>query len=235
MKISVCIPVYNEAGIIEKTAKTLSDYMSENFDDYEIIFSDDGSRDGSSELIKALSLPYVRVVGYKENRGKGCAVRTAMLAAEGDFIMFTDADLAYGTEVIKTFADVFEKEKCDVLIGSRSKSPNGYKNYTFLRKTASKAYLNFLNIVGGLKLSDSQTGCKGFSKESAKKIFEICETDGFAFDFEALMLAKKFGFSISEIPVEVKNHRASKIRLLRDSIKMVKDIRKIKKRIKKTV
>lgn len=119
--------------------------------------------------------------------------------------------------------------------GSRSKSPNGYKNYTFLRKAASKAYLKFLNVVGGLKLSDSQTGCKGFSKEAAKKIFGVCETDGFAFDFEALMLAKKFGFSILEIPVEVKNHRASKIRLLRDSIKMVKDIRKIKKRIKKTV
>ena len=205
--------------------------MSENFDDYEIIFSDDGSRDGSAELINALSLPSVRVVGYKENRGKGCAVRTAMLAAEGDFIMFTDADLAYGTDVIKTFADAFEKEKCDVMIGSRSKSPNGYKNYTFLRKLASKAYLKFLNSVGGLKLSDSQTGCKGFSKKAAKKIFGVCETDGFAFDFEALMLAQKFSFSICEMPVEIINHRASKIHLIRDSVKMTKDILKIKKRI----
>ena len=209
--------------------------MSENFDDYEIVFSDDGSRDGSAELIKALSLPCVRVVGYKDNRGKGCAVRTAMLEADGDFIMFTDADLAYGTDVIKTFADAFEKEKCDVIIGSRSKSPDGYKNYTFFRKLASKAYLKFLNTVGGLKLSDSQTGCKGFSKEAAKKIFRICETNGFAFDFEALMLAQKFGFSICEMPVEVINHRQSKIHLLGDSAKMVKDILKIKKRIKKTV
>ena len=199
--------------------------MSENFDDYEIVFSDDGSRDGSAELIKALSFPCVRVVGYKDNRGQG----------DGDFIMFTDADLAYGTDVIKTFADAFEKEKCDVIIGSRSKSPDGYKNYTFFRKLASKAYLKFLNTVGGLKLSDSQTGCKGFSKEAAKKIFGICETNGFAFDFEALMLAQKFGFSICEMPVEVINHRQSKIRLLGDSAKMVKDILRIKKRMKKTV
>ena len=209
--------------------------MSENFDDYEIIFSDDGSRDGSAELINALSLPCVKVVGYKENRGKGCAVRTAMLDADGDLIMFTDADLAYGTDGIKTFANTFEKEKCDVIIGSRSKSPDGYKNYTFFRKLASKAYLKFLNTVGGLKLSDSQTGCKGFSKEAAKKIFGACETDGFAFDFEALMLAQKFGFSIYEMPVEVINHRESKINLIRDAAKMTKDILKIKKRIKKTV
>ena len=109
MKFSLCIPMYNETSIIEATARTLSDYMQANFDDYEIIFSDDGSRDGSAELVRSLGLPNVRVVGYEQNRGKGCAVRTGILAATGDIVMFTDADLAYGTDVIFEVADIFAK------------------------------------------------------------------------------------------------------------------------------
>ena len=100
MKISVCIPMYNEASIIADTAKTLSDYMAQNFEDFEILFSNDGSTDGSAEIVGGLGLPGVRVVGYPDNRGKGSAVRHAMMAAEGDIILFTDSDLAYGTEVI---------------------------------------------------------------------------------------------------------------------------------------
>ena len=74
--------------------------MSKNFDDYEIIFSDDGSRDGCGDMVREMDLPCVRVVGFEQNMGKGYAVRTAMLAAEGDIVMFTDAALAYGTDVI---------------------------------------------------------------------------------------------------------------------------------------
>ena len=82
MKFSLCIPMYNESSIIEDTARQLSAYMQENFDDYEIIFSNDGSKDGCDKLVEQLHLPCVRVVGYEQNRGKGYAVRTAMLAAK---------------------------------------------------------------------------------------------------------------------------------------------------------
>ena len=100
MKISVCIPMYNESRIIEQSAKDLSRYMQECFDDYEILFCDDGSRDGCAELVRALALPNVRVIGYSDNRGKGSAVREAMLEATGEIRLFTDADLAYGTDLI---------------------------------------------------------------------------------------------------------------------------------------
>ena len=108
MKFSLCIPMYNESSIIKDTAKTLHEYMSANFEDYEIVFCSDGSKDGCDESVRALNLPNVRVIGYEKNQGKGCAVRTAMLAATGDVRMFTDADLAYGVEVIKKVADAFE-------------------------------------------------------------------------------------------------------------------------------
>ena len=84
MKLSVCIPMYNESRVIAETASTLSSYLSSHFEDYELLFSDDGSTDGSAELVRRLALPNTRVVGYAQNRVKGCAVRTAMLEATGD-------------------------------------------------------------------------------------------------------------------------------------------------------
>lgn len=234
MKISVCIPMYNESSIIEDTAKALSEYMSANFDDYEILFSNDGSRDNCAELVKAMGLPNVRVVGYEQNQGKGCAVRTAMLESCGDVVMFTDADLAYGCDVIGRIYRIFEeKENTDIVIGSRNIAKDGYEGYTLTRKLASKAYIKVLCIAGGLKLSDSQTGCKAFSGKAAKDIFKRCEVNGFAFDFEAILWAQKLGYKFTEMPVKVINHRESKVRLIRDTFRMLRDLRKMKKRIKK--
>lgn len=235
MKVSVCIPMYNESAIIESTAKTLTDALDARFgEDYELLFSDDGSTDGSAERVRALNLPRVRVVGYAQNRGKGCAVRTAMLEAQGDYVMFTDADLAYGTDVIGQTVDTFAANPdCGLVIGSRNLGKDGYEGYTFLRKIASKTYIRVLCLVGGFKLSDSQCGCKAFTNRAAKEIFRRCETDGFAFDFEALMWADQLGFRVAEIPVRVINHRESKIRLLRDTVRMLRDLRRIKRRVKK--
>ncbi len=94
MKISVCIPMYNENKVIAQSATTLSQYMASHFDDYEIIFCSDGSTDGCADTVRSLALPCVKVIEYQPNRGKGHAVRTAMLEATGDIRMFPDADLA---------------------------------------------------------------------------------------------------------------------------------------------
>lgn len=234
MKISVIIPMYNEASIIEDTARTLYEYMSGRFEDWELLFSDDGSSDGCGDLVRKLELPNVRVVGYEKNHGKGCAVRTAMLEACGDIRMFTDADLAYGTEVIGRVYDTFaENHDADIVIGSRNISADGYEGYTFIRKLASKVYIKVLCIVGGFKLSDSQCGCKAFRGEAAEKIFSRCEVDGFAFDFEAILWAVKYNMKIAEMPVKIINHRESKVRVLRDTFKMLGDLHKMKRRIKK--
>ncbi len=226
--------MYNEISIIKETAQTLSDYMSANFEDYEIIFSNDGSKDGCDKAVEDMNLPCVRVVGYEQNRGKGYAVRVAMLAAEGDIVMFTDADLAYGTDVIKKVYETFlSNPDADMVIGSRNLSKDGYEGYTAIRKLASKVYIKVLSIIGGFKLSDSQCGCKAFSGKAAKEIFSRCEVDRFAFDFECILWAVKFGMKIVEMPVKIINHRESKVSVLRDSFKMVRDILKMKKRIKK--
>lgn len=231
--ITLIIPMYNESSIIADTAKTVSDYMKDNFESYEIIFSDDGSKDGSSKIVKDLQLPNVRVVGYEQNHGKGCAIRTAMLKANGEIVMFTDADLAYGTDVIKRVYDTLSNADANMLIGSRNLSKDGYEGYTALRKLMSKVYIKVLCIAGGFKLSDSQCGCKAYKGEAVKKIFERCKVDGFAFDFESILWAQKFGYKIVEMPVKIVNHRESTVNVIKDTFKMLGDLRKMKKRIKK--
>ena len=238
MKISLVIPMYNESSIIADAAKTLSEYMSENFDEYEIIFSDDGSTDGCGDIVRSLGLPCVRVEGYERNRGKGSAVRHGVMKAEGDIIMFTDADLAYGTDVIKRVYDFYaqesEKGEIHAIIGSRNLDKDGYSEYTLIRKLASKIYIKVLCLVGGFKLSDSQCGCKAFRGDAAHEIFSRCTVDGFAFDFEAILWADKLGYNIKEIPVKIINHRESKVRVVRDSIKMLRDLMRIKKNVKRS-
>lgn len=234
MKFSLCIPMYNEASIIKDTAITLHEYMSANFEDYEIIFSNDGSKDDCGRIVEEMNLPNVKVIGYEQNMGKGYAVRCAMLAAQGDIIMFTDADLAYGTDVIKEVHDTFlANPDAEMVMGSRNIHKDGYEGYTFIRKLASKTYIKVLCIIGGFKLSDSQCGCKAFRGDAAKKIFARCEVNRFAFDFECILWAVKYGMKIVEMPVKIINHRESKVSVMRDSFKMVRDILRMKKRIKK--
>lgn len=234
MKISVIIPMYNESSIAEQTARSLSQYMSEHFEDYEVIFFDDGSKDNCCELVNALELPNIRALRYEQNRGKGCAVRHGMLAAEGDIRIFTDADLAYGMDVLSRAVEIMKEDpKADMVIGSRNLGKDGYEGYTWYRKLMSKAYIKVLCTVGGFKLSDSQCGIKAFRGEAAQAVFSECEVDGFAFDFEVILRATKKGYIISEMPVKIINHRESTVRPVRDTFKMLGDLMRIKKNIKK--
>lgn len=236
MKVSLVIPMYNESSIIEGAIKTFSEYLKSKYEDWELIFVDDGSKDGCGDAVRKASEkePRIRLEGYQDNRGKGCAVRTGMLAAKGDIVVFTDCDNAYGEDAVGRMIDMFSESKADIIIGSRNLSKDGYKDYTFIRKLASKTYIKVIGIVAGFKFSDAQSGIKGFRREAAQKVFRNCEVDRFAFDLEAIMIAQKAGFKIEEMPVTIINHRESKVRVLRDAFKMLSDVRKMKKRIKKT-
>lgn len=237
MQISVIIPMYNENKIIRDTALRLKEYMDGQFTSYEILFVDDGSTDGCGDSVRALELPQVRVLSYGANRGKGYAVRQGMLASEGELALFTDADLAYGTEVIGAIWEHFlatkERNPADLIIGSRAIHSNGYAGYTPLRKLMSKVYIRVLCLAGGFRLTDSQCGCKAFSHRAAQEIFQRCGVDGFAFDYEAILWAETLGFPIVEFPVCVVNHRESKVQLLRDSVRMLRDVRRIRKKVRR--
>lgn len=234
MKITLCIPLYNEEAIVSSTMEEIRRYMTGTFgEDYEVIYINDGSTDQSLERIKEGLDPHARLISYEPNRGKGYAVRQGMLDARGEIVIFTDCDLAYGLDVVGEMTRLFEKNPgCDAIVGSRALHPEGYEGYGFSRRLASKAYLRVLSSACGLKLSDSQSGIKGFRQEMAKKVFSRCETNGFSFDFEAILLTRELGGRILEMPVKIINHRDSSIRLVRDGIRMLRELRQIKKRVK---
>lgn len=235
MKISLIIPMYNESSIIHEALNTFSSYMAKTFEDWELIFVDDGSADGCGDAVIAAHKKdeRIRLCRYTPNRGKGYAVRTGVLAAEGDLIIFTDCDNAYGTEAIGRLEKTLRESDADIVVGSRNLSKDGYEGYTLLRKLASKTYIKVISIAAGFKLSDSQCGIKGFSRDIAKKIFSNCEVDRFAFDLEVILIAMKLKAKIAEMPVKIINHRESTVHVFRDSIKMLRDVRIMKKRIKK--
>ncbi len=238
MRLSVVIPMYCESAIVADTVVTLDSYLSATYgDDYELIFCDDGSKDNTYSIVDAMlpKHPHVKLVGYKENRGKGCAVRTGMLAATGDFILFTDCDLAFGCEIIdRIFQFHLEHPEADSIIGSRVLEKDGLAGYSFSRKVMSRAYIHMVNFLAGTHFKDTQTGIKAFSRALVQEIFPQCEIDRFAFDLEILILSSQLGYKILEFPVKVIENRntESKVSPVKDALRMIRDVRKIRRHAK---
>lgn len=233
MKLSLVIPAYNESLIIVDTLKTVMARLARIDPDYELILVDDGSTDGMAELVRPLENEHLRLEGYRPNRGKGAAVRVGMLAAKGDYIFCTDADLAYGLENIPPMLDKLEKTGCDLCIGSRRLNGEGYKDYPFIRLVTSKGFGLLVRVLSGLPY-DTQCGIKGYTRTAAHAIFAKCQTDGFAFDFEVLLRAKKSNMTVEQEAVSIVNHRDSKVDILRDSVRMFNDLLRIKAQVKRT-
>ena len=235
MKISLVIPLYNEEKILRDTCRAVKTYMDATFGtDYEVVFVDDGSTDASKAILDEICADRIRYLSYQPNRGKGYAVRQGMLSALGDLAVFTDCDLAYGLDVIGEIAAKFDAEPLiGAVVGSRVKHPEGYAGYSFFRRIVSKTYLSLLRIWGGLSLSDSQTGLKGFRRDAAKRIFSLSSVDRFAFDYEAIRIGQMVGVTFAELPVKIVNNRPSTIRFFRDTRRMLRDISKTKKRLRR--
>lgn len=238
MRLSVVIPMYNEEKIIKRSLTELSAALSGKFhcpDDYEILAVSDGSTDRTVEIVEELVgvLPSLRLISYRPNRGKGGAVKEGIKHAKGNFVLFTDSDLAYGCAPIFTFLEEFENGGGTVILGSRALHSEGYEGYTALRKFMSKTYLLIIRKAAGFSFTDSQCGIKGFSGTIAKELFKNLSTLGFAFDLEILLAAKDRGAKICELPVKIVNHSASTVHPVKDALKMLDDLHKIKKRRKK--
>lgn len=232
MKVSLVIPAYNEGKIIQDTLRTVSAKLADLAEDYEVILVDDGSTDDTAEAALNCRDPRVRLERYSPNRGKGRAVRTGMLAARGDIILCTDADLAYGVDVFGVMLDRFAASGADLVIGSRRLNDEGYRNYPPLRVFMSKCFGLLSRTISGLPY-DTQCGIKGYRREAARQIFSKCITDGFSFDFEALTRAEKLGLKVEQIPVSVVNFRESKVNVVRDSARMFWDVFRIRRAVGK--
>ena len=234
LDLSVVIPVYNEEERIINTITLLEAYLGRQGMSYEVIISDDGSHDGGPTLVREHSAAAgsVRLIRERRNIGKGAAVRRGMLAARGDLIVFTDADLSYPVETIGLCIEALASH--DVAVGSRN-LPGSDIEITppLLRRLAGPV---FKAVVRGLVIrgfSDTQCGFKGFRAQAAHDIFSNCGINGFSFDVEVLALARLFGYSITELPVRLLvDSSDSKINLTSDPLRMIGELLEIRRRVR---
>ncbi len=231
MYLSVIIPAYNEERRLPKTLEAINDYLRRQSYDYEILVVNDGSKDITAEAVRGMSfvIRNLKLIDNKKNQGKGAVVRQGMLEARGEYRLFTDADNSTSIDQIENMWIEF-KNGYDVVIGSRDikgavlDPPQPFLR-NFILGEGFKLYRKL--IIGLWKIQDTQCGFKCFTGEAAEKIFPKCRIKRFAFDPEILVIAKKSGYKIKEIPVLWKNDLESRVKA-KSMIKMAIDLLKIR-------
>lgn len=223
-RVSVVFPAYNEKPRLPATlAKTIA-YLEAEYDAWEIIVADDGSTDGTAEMVEH-DFPQCRVLRAPRNMGKGAAVRRGMLAASGLFRLFSDSDLSTPIEELGPMMALVQARECDIVIGSRALAQSRLvKRQPWWRELSGRLFNMIVQPISGLPFHDTQCGFKLFRDQAAEEVFVRQRSTGFAFDVEILMLAQFLGFSIREQPVMWLNDTASKVSLLRDAPRMIRDI-----------
>jgi glycosyltransferase involved in cell wall biosynthesis len=195
MKLSVVMPVYNEANTLEEiVARVKAGGLAD-----EIVMVDDGSKDASPEILKKLDgKDGVRVITHEKNQGKGAAVRTGIQAATGDLILIQDADLEYDPRDYKKLLDPIETQRAEVVYGSRFLG--GPRRPTMFMHMVANKLLTFLtNILYNNILTDMETGYKLFRRE----VLQGIQIKSNSFNFEPEITAKllKRRTRIFEVPI----------------------------------
>jgi dolichyl-phosphate beta-glucosyltransferase len=204
--LSVVIPCFNEARKIETDIQAVVSYFSARTYSFELILVDDGSADGTAGILGQVTnkLKHVplRAICYQPNRGKGHAVRTGMLQAGGQYRLFADAGLCVPYSEIEKGLALLESG-ADVAIGSRKLSESQViERQAGYRRIGSSVFGLLVRNWMGLRYSDTQCGFKLFTAQAAERLFSAARIDGFMFDAETLINARKFGLRVKEFPVE---------------------------------
>ncbi|MDP2820818.1 MAG: glycosyltransferase family 2 protein [bacterium] len=228
--LSVIIPAYNEQETLPATLASVSDYLKKQNFSYEIIVINDASKDRTAAVVGELlgKIANLKLIDEKINRGKGSSVKKGILEASGDFRLFMDADNATTIDQVEGMWPEFEKG-ADVVIGSRDiEGADIVVAQPWWRILMGNIFNLIVQIIVGLwGIKDTQCGFKGFRAAVAEDIFSRCKIDRWAFDVEVLLIAKKFGYKIKEIPVRWVNNPNSKVSF-KGMVKMLLEVLKIR-------
>jgi len=229
--LSIVIPAYNEEKRLPQTLRQVLDWLALGaFSFREVIVVDDGSRDGTARVVEefAKASACLRLVKDPGNRGKGYAVRHGMLEAKGEWILYTDADLSTPITEIEKLCRAASEKGAKVAIGSRALDRSLVEvHQPALRELSGRAFNLVMRAVTGLSFRDTQCGFKLFRADAAREIFSRQKQEGFSFDVEDLLIAKKLGLRAVEVPVRWANVEGTKVRLTQGMMSFV-DLVKIR-------
>ena len=227
---SIIIPAYNEERRLAACLESILAYVAEQGWEAEILVVNDGSRDATAALASecAARHPTVRLLENPANRGKGYSVRHGMLEAQGELLLFTDADLSAPiAEAAKLLAAL--RAGAEIAIGSRwLESETQTRRQPFYRQLFGRLFNLLLRLLLGLRFKDTQCGFKAFTRRAAQELFPLQRIERWAFDPELLYLARRRGLAVREVAVEWAHDPRSTIRALRDGPRMFWDMLRIR-------
>lgn len=226
IQLSIVVPAYNEQGRLPRTVLETIAWCTRRKLNFELIISDDGSRDQTLALGRLFEESDVRIRTLAcSHMGKGAAVRFGVLNAKGRYVLFMDADGATPLDEIPKLLEALEQGH-DVAIGSRIvQNPGEVEVKTSLhRRIIGRCFAFFVNLFAFGGIADTQCGFKMFRREAAQAIFSRQKTTGFAFDVEILFIARRLSLAIAEIPVNWVAQPGSKVNVVTDSVKMLWDV-----------
>ena len=226
--LSVVIPAFNEAGRIQRTLDELREVLPTLAEWWEIRVVDDGSSDGTADVVSRAAREDGRVLLQAEpHRGKGGAVRAGLMAAQGNLRFMCDADLSMPAAELRRFMPIVPAS-CDIAIGSREVPGARRVGEPVHRHRMGRVFNGLVKTLALPGIEDTQCGFKMFSASAVRAICPLMTLNGWAFDLEMLFIARRLGLRIVEVPIEWHYRDQSRISPLRDSIRMTRDLLKIR-------
>jgi dolichyl-phosphate beta-glucosyltransferase len=230
MYLSIVIPAYNEEGRIGTSLTEIYSFLKKRNYDFEIIVVDDGSKDKTLNLLSEYSqnIPNLIVLKNESNQGKGFSVKKGVLNSKGDIILYTDADLSTPIGELDKLIYWLD-EGYPISIGSRDLPESQVNRHqAWYRELMGKIFNRIIRLILNLDYHDTQCGFKCFRNDAALEIFKGLRLCGFSFDVEMLFIAKHRGIKVKEVPIRWHNSPESKVKIVRDSSKMLWDILKLR-------
>jgi dolichyl-phosphate beta-glucosyltransferase len=230
ISLSIVIPAFNEERRIAGTLEQLDTFLRTQPWQWEIRVVDDGSRDGTAALVESFARANPRIVLQREpHRGKGGAVKAGMLASQAAYRFLCDADLSMPARELPRFLPPIAAE-ADISIGSRESAGARRVGEPWRRHITGRVFNWAIQAIAIRGIADTQCGFKMFTGRAADAVFANVTLDGWAFDVEALAIARAIGLTIVEVPIEWHHRPESQVSVRRDAWRMLADVWKVRAR-----
>jgi glycosyltransferase involved in cell wall biosynthesis len=227
--ISLVIPAYNEQARLPYTLSQLESFICSQRLDCEVIVVDNGSHDATSAVVQQATGRFAGLKLLRTDRhGKGLAVRTGVLAAQGQVIIFADADLSWSVEDLPRFAALVDQRTAPVVIGSREGFGARRFGEPIYRHLMGRVFNGVVQALAVPGIEDSQCGFKAFSHAAAEDIFRRQRIDGWGFDVEILYLARRLGYAVKVVPLQWEHKENSRVEPLRDALLMLSEVLRVR-------